>query len=207
VCAHEVLKVLVESSPAVMGGSGDVGSSCGGHFPQVQGMFLPPSFASKYAGAATPSGQDVALAMKAKEILLQLSKSYNDKMSAVDGTRHFPAALVKVQVVSMPCWELFDEQDQEYQDSVLLSNHKEVFRAYVEKAATRNTGHQKYADMAILMESFGMSGKAVDVEEKMQFTPQHVAAKVWGSWLSRCRALQQEKEQQDPGVTELLRGG
>merc|ERR1711988_297135 len=51
VCATEVLKQFVEFNPCIMGGSGDVGSSCGGHFPKLQGMFLPPAYASKLEGA------------------------------------------------------------------------------------------------------------------------------------------------------------
>merc|ERR1712129_639497 len=101
------------------------------------------------------SGQDVALVMKTKEILLQWSKSFNDKvLTSLDGfprSQMISPALLKVRIVSMPCWELFDEQDQEYQDSVLLSNHREVFRVFVEKAATRNTGHDKYAHVSVLM--------------------------------------------------------
>merc|ERR1712038_1565544 len=50
--ASEVLKVLVECSPALIGGSGDVSGSCGGHYSAIQGHFLPPSFGSKYPGAS-----------------------------------------------------------------------------------------------------------------------------------------------------------
>merc|ERR1719210_935550 len=35
-----------------MGGSGDVGSSSGGHFPDIQGTFLHPSYESKLKGAS-----------------------------------------------------------------------------------------------------------------------------------------------------------
>jgi transketolase len=51
VCATEVLKKFVEDNHSVIGGSGDVGSSCGGHFPKIQGTFLPPCYASKVEGA------------------------------------------------------------------------------------------------------------------------------------------------------------
>jgi len=135
------------------------------------------------------SGQDVALVMKAKEILLQWSQSLNDKLkTALNGFSTStcpPPALLKIRVVSMPCWELFDEQDPEYQDSVLLSSQKDVMRIYVEKAATKNTGHEKYAHRSIVMSSFGISGKAADVERKLEFTPEMVAAKIWSSWMDR----------------------
>merc|ERR1712051_600350 len=99
----------------------------------------------------------------------------------------------------MPCWELFDEQDQEYQESVLLSNHQDVLRIYVEKAATKNTGHDKYAHYSVLMPSFGLSGKAADVEKKLEFTPEYIAAKVWASWMDRGRILPQAGDEPDHG--------
>ncbi|CAK0820587.1 unnamed protein product, partial [Prorocentrum cordatum] len=112
------------------------------------------------------SGQDVALVMKTKELLLQWSADFNARLKgAFDG---YPKAMpviaepIKVRIVSMPCWELFDEQDQDYQDSVLLSNYRDILRIYVEKAATKNTGHDKYAHFS----------------EKLEFTPEYIAAKV-----------------------------
>merc|ERR1712051_884505 len=47
VYASEILKCFVASNPAVIGGSPDVASSCGGHFPSIQGTFLPPSYGVK----------------------------------------------------------------------------------------------------------------------------------------------------------------
>mmetsp|Transcript_15519 Transcript_15519/g.30018 ORF Transcript_15519/g.30018 Transcript_15519/m.30018 type:complete len:864 (+) Transcript_15519:60-2651(+) len=142
------------------------------------------------------SGQDVALIMRAKEILLQLSLKFNTQLQA--GLAGLPPCLsaqapqiLKVRVVSMPCWELFDEQDQDYQDAVLLSNFSNVLRIYVEKAATKNTGHDKYAHISVLMPSYGLSGKGADVERKLEFTPDFIAAKVWSKWMERGRSTSQ----------------
>merc|ERR1711871_1082439 len=104
---------------------------------------------------------------------------------------------LKIRVVSMPCWELFDEQDGEYQDSVLLSNHDNILRIYVEKAATKNTGHDKYAHFSVVMPSYGLSGKGADVEKKLEFTPEFIAAKVWGVWTNRGRSLPQAGDEGD----------
>mmetsp|Transcript_80297 Transcript_80297/g.231959 ORF Transcript_80297/g.231959 Transcript_80297/m.231959 type:complete len:864 (+) Transcript_80297:127-2718(+) len=151
------------------------------------------------------SGQDVALTMKAKEILLQWSKAFNDRLRA--SFPGFPAScvntspLLKIRIVSMPCWELFNEQDQDYQDTVLCSNYREVLRIYVEKAATRNTGHDKYAHFHVLMSSFGLSGKAADVESKLEFTPEYIAGKVWSSWVDRGRILPQAGDKADVGFS------
>jgi transketolase len=139
------------------------------------------------------SGQDVALVMKTKELLLQWSADFNARLKgAFDG---YPKAMpviaepIKVRIVSMPCWELFDEQDQDYQDSVLLSNYRDILRIYVEKAATKNTGHDKYAHFSVLMPSYGLSGTGADVEQKLEFTPEYIAAKVWAAWIQRGRRL------------------
>eukprot|EP00931_Biecheleriopsis_adriatica_P083317 TRINITY_DN568_c0_g1_i1.p1 TRINITY_DN568_c0_g1~~TRINITY_DN568_c0_g1_i1.p1 ORF type:complete len:861 (-),score=166.98 TRINITY_DN568_c0_g1_i1:197-2779(-) len=151
------------------------------------------------------SGQDVALIMETKALLLEWSKKVSDQLhGAFEG---FPAAkiaspaLLKVRIVSMPCWELFDEQDTEYQDSVLLSNYNDILRIYVEKASTRNTGHDKYAHFSVLMPSYGLSGKSADVEKKLQFTPEYVAAKVWSSWIQRGRRLTTTGAQADQGMS------
>eukprot|EP00440_Ansanella_granifera_P033818 gb/GFBE01036691.1/.p1 GENE.gb/GFBE01036691.1/~~gb/GFBE01036691.1/.p1 ORF type:complete len:854 (+),score=201.88 gb/GFBE01036691.1/:1-2562(+) len=150
------------------------------------------------------SGQDVALVMETKALLLEWSKKVSDQLhGAFDG---FPAAkiaapaLLKVRIVSMPCWELFDEQDQDYQDSVLLSNYNDILRIYVEKASTKNTGHDKYAHFSVLMPSYGLSGKGSDVEKKLEFTPEFVAAKVWSSWIQRGRRLFQAGDEADQGL-------
>lgn len=150
------------------------------------------------------SGQDVALVMKTKEILLSWSKKVNEQMQAAltglpVATHEILPSRLKVRVVSMPCWELFDEQDETYQDSVLLSSCDEILRIYVEKAATKNTGHDKYAHFSVLMPSYGLSGKSADVERKLEFTPDYIAAKVWQLWVDRGRRLPQARDEADTG--------
>uniref|UniRef100_A0A7S1LE14 Transketolase-like C-terminal domain-containing protein n=1 Tax=Alexandrium catenella TaxID=2925 RepID=A0A7S1LE14_ALECA len=152
------------------------------------------------------SGQDVALVMRAKEILLEMSSRCNQQLQAV--LAEFPTAAsvvkpsrLKVRIVSMPCWELFDEQDQAYQDSVLLTNYNDILRIYVEKAATKNTGHDKYAHLSVLMPSFGLSGKAAEVERKLEFTPDYIASKVWAVWVHRGRRLREAGAEADQGLS------
>merc|ERR1719215_1500759 len=43
---------MVELNHSLIGGSGDVASSCGGHFPSIQGHFLPASYSKRYPGAS-----------------------------------------------------------------------------------------------------------------------------------------------------------
>jgi len=189
--------VAMKGRDGVLRGAYVVHDCCDAHSSQLTTSQLPDII-------LIGSGQDVALVMETKALLLQWSRKVNQQLSgAFDG---FPAAkwegqaLLKVRVVSMPCWEIFDEQDQEYQDSVLLSNFNDILRIYVEKAATKNTGHDKYAHFSILMPSYGLSGKAKDVEKILEFTPEYVAAKVWSSWIQRGRRLQLHGDRADQGM-------
>lgn len=152
------------------------------------------------------SGQDVALVMKTKALLLEWSRKFSQQLQGTfDGFPPIDVAAapapLKIRIVSMPCWELFDEQDQEYQDSVLLSNYNDILRIYVEKASTKNTGHDKYAHFSVLMPSFGLSGKAADVEKKLEFTPEYIAAKVWAGWVHRGRRMQRRGDVADQGFS------
>merc|ERR1719356_2216471 len=112
---------------------------------------------------------------------------------------HVQSSRIKVRVVSMPCWELFDEQDQEYQDSVLLSDYSDILRIYVEKASTKNTGHDKYAHFSVLMPSYGLSGTSAEVEKQLEFTPEFIASKVWSRWMDRGRRLAGAGDEADLG--------
>eukprot|EP00928_Gymnodinium_smaydae_P021859 TRINITY_DN18560_c0_g1_i1.p1 TRINITY_DN18560_c0_g1~~TRINITY_DN18560_c0_g1_i1.p1 ORF type:complete len:883 (-),score=183.18 TRINITY_DN18560_c0_g1_i1:231-2879(-) len=153
------------------------------------------------------SGQDVGLVMQVKELLLEMSEKLIEQTKEV--CRGLPPVMmkgmqgnvIKVRVVSMPCWELFDEQEQSYQDSVLLSNYDDILRIYVEKASTKNTGHDKYAHFSVLMPSFGISGKASEVERKLEFTPDFIAAKVWAKWMDRGRRGNAAGDKADLGLS------
>ena len=82
---------------------------------------------------------------------------------------------IKARVVSMPCWELFDEQDQPYRESVLPP--AVTARVTVEEAST--IGWDRYAGPkgAVLgMRTFGLSAPMKVVAEHFGFTAEHVAA-------------------------------
>ena len=80
---------------------------------------------------------------------------------------------LKVRIVSMPCWELFDRQPVEYQTSVFLPG---VPAVSVEALST--LGWQKYTHAQIGMTTFGASGKYEALYEKFGFTKEKVAEKV-----------------------------
>ena len=80
---------------------------------------------------------------------------------------------IGARVVSMPCWELFERQDQAYRDSVLPPEIKA--RVTVEQAAVM--GWDRYAGASgsiIGMHSFGSSAPLKDLLKKFGFTPDKV---------------------------------
>ncbi|UAJ12787.1 transketolase [Glacieibacterium megasporae] len=82
---------------------------------------------------------------------------------------------VAVRVVSMPCWELFESQDQGYRDSVLPPG----VRARVTVEAAAPLGWDRYAGASgtiIAMRSFGASAPIGDLMQKFGFTTQDVLA-------------------------------
>ena len=82
----------------------------------------------------------------------------------------------KVRVVSMPCWELFQEQDAEYRESVLPKAVKK--RVSVEAGTT--FGWCRYVGdegVAIGIDQFGASAPGNVCMEKFGFTVENVVAK------------------------------
>ena len=99
------------------------------------------------------SGSEVALVISAYEAL------------TADG--------IRARVVSMPCWELFDEQPQEYRDSVLPPSV--VARVAVEQAATMGWDRYVGSGGAVIgMHTFGHSAPLKALLGMFGFTPDAV---------------------------------
>ena len=81
---------------------------------------------------------------------------------------------MRVRVVSMPCWELFEQQPQSYRDEVLPPDV--TARMSIEAAATfgweRWIGTRGYA---YGIDHFGTSAPAAKIAEAYGFTPDHIA--------------------------------
>jgi transketolase len=82
---------------------------------------------------------------------------------------------VRARVVSMPCWELFDDQENSYRDSVLPPGVKA--RVSVEEASdfgwckyTGSEGHN------IGIETFGASAPLKQLMKKFGFNAEHIVA-------------------------------
>lgn len=82
---------------------------------------------------------------------------------------------VKARVVSMPSWELFEQQSQEYRDSVLPP--RITARIAAEQASTFGWGRfVGPAGETIGMRTFGASAPLKQLQQKFGFTPEQVVA-------------------------------
>jgi transketolase len=92
---------------------------------------------------------------------------------AVNAAKKLQEEGIRAAVVSMPCWELFEAQDENYRNSVLGT----VPRVGVEAAV--EFGWQKWlgADGAFVgMRGFGASAPAEALYKHFGITPEAVAA-------------------------------
>jgi transketolase len=94
---------------------------------------------------------------------------------AVEAHERLTAQGVRSRVVSMPSWEIFDHQTQEYRDSVLPPGVKA--RVAVEQAST--FGWERYvgeSGTVIGMRTFGASAPLKALQKKFGFEPSRVVA-------------------------------
>ena len=96
------------------------------------------------------TGSEVSLALDAQKMLLEKG--------------------VDVRVVSMPSWELFEEQSEAYKEETLLLPYEK--RISVEMLST--FGWTKYAKTNMGLDSFGASAPAKDVFKKFDFSADHL---------------------------------
>jgi len=94
---------------------------------------------------------------------------------ALEAGRELATEGVKVRVVSMPSWELFDQQPMDYRESVLPSAVRE--RVAVEAGMTLGWEHYVGLDGAVVgMRSFGASAPAEILSERFGITAHNVVA-------------------------------
>ncbi len=94
---------------------------------------------------------------------------------AVEAYEKLTAEGVKARVVSMPSWELFEQQPQDYRDSVLPPSV--TARVSVELAST--FGWERYVGLggvSIGMKTFGASAPLKELQKKFGFTADRVIA-------------------------------
>lgn len=84
---------------------------------------------------------------------------------------------IPARVVSMPSWELFEQQPREYRESVIPPGV--TARVSVEQASTM--GWERYlgaTGQSIGMKTFGASAPLKELQKKFGFTPEHVVSAV-----------------------------
>jgi transketolase len=102
-----------------------------------------------------------------------LLSSGSEVSLCVDAFERLTADGTRARVVSMPSWELFEQQSQSYRDSVLPP--EVTARVSVEQAST--FGWERYVGPTgarIGMETFGASAPLKELQKKFGFTVDHV---------------------------------
>jgi transketolase len=95
---------------------------------------------------------------------------------AAEAYEELTSSGVRARVVSLPSWYLFDQQPDEYRESVLPSSV--TARVSIEQASTLGWDRYVGADGAVIgMHTFGSSAPLKDVQSKFGFTPERVAEK------------------------------
>ena len=93
----------------------------------------------------------------------------------IEAAKHF-STQYKVWVVSMPCWEIFDEQNKEYQEEIISNKSKLI----ISIEAGIGLGWQKYTknnDTIISIDTFGKSAKGNEVLDKFGFSTDRIIDK------------------------------
>jgi transketolase len=82
---------------------------------------------------------------------------------------------IKARVVSMPSWELFERQSQDYRDSIIPP--RVTARVSVEQASTLGwTRYVGWTGESIGMQTFGASAPLKALQTKFGFTPERIVA-------------------------------
>lgn len=119
------------------------------------GAYIAKTEKDKLDLVVVATGSEVGVTMEASKILE--NKGYG------------------VRVVSMPSWDLFDEQDKEYRESVLPCGVK---TASVEALSTFGWDKYTKGGLKIGLDRFGASAPGSELFEHFGFTPEKIADKL-----------------------------
>jgi transketolase len=135
---------------------------------------LPTLDRGRYAAAAGVARGAYVLADTSgglPEIILIASGS--EVALAVDAHEQLLAGGVRSRVVSMPSWDIFEEQPESYRDSVLPPQVSR--RIAIEQGSI--LGWDRYvgpAGKVVGMKTFGASAPLKELQRKFGFEPEHV---------------------------------
>ena len=134
---------------------------------------LPTVDRSRYAPASgLASGAYVLVDADRRPDVLLIGTG-SEVALCIDAQEALRADGIEARVISMPSWELFDRQSQEYRDHVLPPDV--TARISVEKAST--LGWDRYVGSmgrSIGMTTFGASAPLAELQKKFGFTVEHV---------------------------------
>ncbi len=106
-----------------------------------------------------------------KKEMFEIIATGSEVSLAVEAQKLLKEQGVDVRVISMPSWELFEEQSEEYKKSVMSLPREK--RISVEMLST--FGWDRYAAHHMGMDTFGASAPAKDVIKKFDFTANRLA--------------------------------
>jgi transketolase len=135
---------------------------------------LPTFDRSRYASAAgvARGGYVLADAADGKPDVLLIATG-SEVSLCLNASEQLQKEGIKARVVSMPSWELFEHQPEEYQDAVIPPSV--AARVSVEQAST--FGWSRYVGLTgerIGMHTFGASAPLKELQKKFGFTPEKI---------------------------------
>jgi transketolase len=149
------------------------------HKPAVMALSrqaLPTLDRAKYAPASgLKMGAYVLADAPGSDPQVILIASGSEVTLAVDAHERLLAEGIQSRVVSMPSWEIFEQQPKDYRDRVLPP--KITARISVEQASV--FGWERYigtSGRAIGMETFGASAPLKELQKKFGFAPDRIVA-------------------------------
>ena len=134
---------------------------------------LPTLDRSQYAAAQELHKGGYVLAEEQGDLQAIIIASGSEIPLALDAREQLENQGIGTRVVSLPCWELFEQQDQAYRDQVLPAAC--LNRVAVETASP--FGWERYVGLngkTIGMQGYGASGPAGQLMEKFGFTVENV---------------------------------
>ena len=137
---------------------------------------LPTLDRTKYAAASgVAEGAYVLADVDDGKPEVVLIASGSEVYQCVEAYEQLKAQGIKARVVSMPSWELFERQSQEYRESVIPPEVQA--RVSMEQGST--LGWDRYVGpngRKIGMHTFGASAPLRELQKKFGFTPENVVA-------------------------------
>ena len=132
------------------------------NLPQLEGSSIEKAAKGGYVLSDSNGTPDLILIGTGSEVSL-----------CVEAAKKLQAEGKKVRVVSLPSWEVFEEQDEAYRESVLP---KAITKRLAVEAGS-SFGWCRYASASISVDRFGASSPGSVAMEKFGYTVENVVAK------------------------------